>query len=315
METTNRLAVKLPGLALKNPLMPASGTFGFGDTPLAQQVDLNKFGAMVIKTATPRPRVGNPEPRIAVLEDGVLNAVGLAGPGVDVVANEKIPAVRQKYPELPIIASVSGGSVEEYAMVAAKLAAAPVNALEINVSCPNVKDEGMLFGTDPVQVEAITRAVKDRVGALPVYVKLTPNVTDIVAIALAAERGGADGLSLINTLLGMHIDVHTGQPAVANVTGGYSGHPVKPVAVRMIYQVAHATTLPIIGMGGVATAEDVIEMMMAGASAVAVGSAHFEDAHAIEHIAAALPALMDELHIESLTQLHADVRRKFTNED
>lgn len=315
METTNRLAVKLPGLALKNPLMPASGTFGFGDTPLAQQVDLNKFGAMVIKTATPRPRVGNPEPRIAVLEDGVLNAVGLAGPGVDAVANEKIPAVRQKYPELPIIASDSGGSVEEYAMVAAKLAAAPVNALEINVSCPNVKDEGMLFGTDPVQVEAITRAVKDRVGALPVYVKLTPNVTDIVAIALAAERGGADGLSLINTLLGMHIDVHTGQPVVANVTGGYSGQPVKPVAVRMIYQVAHATTLPIIGMGGVATAEDVIEMMMAGASAVAVGSAHFEDAHAIEHIAAALPALMDELHIESLTQLHADVRRKFTNED
>lgn len=315
METTNRLAVKLPGLALKNPLMPASGTFGFGDTPLAQQVDLNKFGAMVIKTATPRPRVGNPEPRIAVLEDGVLNAVGLAGPGVDAVANEKIPAVRQKYPELPIIASVSGGSVEEYAMVAAKLAAAPVNALEINVSCPNVKDEGMLFGTDPVQVEAITHAVKDRVGALPVYVKLTPNVTDIVAIALAAERGGADGLSLINTLLGMHIDVHTGQPVVANVTGGYSGQPVKPVAVRMIYQVAHATTLPIIGMGGVATAEDVIEMMMAGASAVAVGSAHFEDAHAIEHIAAALPALMDELHIESLTQLHADVRRKFTNED
>lgn len=315
METTNRLAVKLPGLALKNPLMPASGTFGFGDTPLAQQVDLNKFGAMVIKTATPQPRVGNPEPRIAVLEDGVLNAVGLAGPGVDAVANEKIPAVRQKYPELPIIASVSGGSVEEYAMVAAKLAAAPVNALEINVSCPNVKDEGMLFGTDPVQVEAITRAVKDRVGALPVYVKLTPNVTDIVAIALAAERGGADGLSLINTLLGMHIDVHTGQPVVANVTGGYSGQPVKPVAVRMIYQVAHATTLPIIGMGGVATAEDVIEMMMAGASAVAVGSAHFEDAHAIEHIAAALPALMDELHIESLTQLHADVRRKFTNED
>lgn len=315
METTNRLAVKLPGLALKNPLMPASGTFGFGDTPLAQQVDLNKFGAMVIKTATPRPRVGNPKPRIAVLEDGVLNAVGLAGPGVDAVANEKIPAVRQKYPELPIIASVSGGSVEEYAMVAAKLAAAPVNALEINVSCPNVKDEGMLFGTDPVQVEAITRAVKGRVGALPVYVKLTPNVTDIVAIALAAERGGADGLSLINTLLGMHIDVHTGQPVVANVTGGYSGQPVKPVAVRMIYQVAHATTLPIIGMGGVATAEDVIEMMMAGASAVAVGSAHFEDAHAIEHIAAALPALMDELHIESLTQLHADVRRKFTNED
>ena len=315
METTNRLAVKLPGLALKNPLMPASGTFGFGDTPLAQQVDLNKFGAMVIKTATPRPRVGNPEPRIAVLEDGVLNAVGLAGPGVDAVANEKIPAVRQKYPELPIIASVSGGSVEEYAMVAAKLAAAPVNALEINVSCPNVKDEGMLFGTDPAQVEAITRAVKDRVGALPVYVKLTPNVTDIVAIALAAERGGADGLSLINTLLGMHIDVHTGNPVVANVTGGYSGQPVKPVAVRMIYQVAHATTLPIIGMGGVAMAEDVIEMMMAGASAVAVGSAHFEDAHAIEHIAAALPALMDELHIESLTQLHADVRRKFTNED
>ena len=315
METTNRLAVKLPGLALKNPLMPASGTFGFGDTPLAQQVDLNKFGAMVIKTATPRPRVGNPEPRIAVLENGVLNAVGLAGPGVDAVANEKIPAVRQKYPELPIIASVSGGSVEEYTMVAAKLAAAPVNALEINVSCPNVKDEGMLFGTDPVQVEAITRAVKDRVGALPVYVKLTPNVTDIVAIALAAERGGADGLSLINTLLGMHIDVHTGQPVVANVTGGYSGQPVKPVAVRMIYQVAHATTLPIIGMGGVATAEDVIEMMMAGASAVAVGSAHFEDAHAIEHIVAALPALMDELHIESLTQLHADVRRKFTNED
>lgn len=315
METTNRLAVKLPGLALKNPLMPASGTFGFGDTPLAQQVDLNQFGAMVIKTATPRPRVGNPEPRIAVLDDGVLNAVGLAGPGVDAVANEKIPAVRQKYPDLPIIASVSGGAVEEYAAVAAKLATAPVNALEVNVSCPNVKDEGMLFGTDPAQVEAITHAVKDQVGTLPVYVKLTPNVTDIVAVALAAERGGADGLSLINTLLGMHIDVHTGNPVVANITGGYSGRPVKPIAVRMIYQVAHATNLPIIGMGGVATAEDVIEMMMAGASAVAVGSAHFTDAHAIEHIVAALPPLMDELHVESLTQLHADIRRKFTNED
>lgn len=307
----NRLAVKLPGLDMKNPLMPASGTFGFGDTAIVKKIDLNKLGAMVIKTVTRKERVGNPQPQISVINNGVLNSVGLAGPGVEVVVNEKIPQIHQQYPDLPIVASVAGGDVEEYVEVAKQLSKAPINMLEVNVSCPNIKNGGLSFGTDPNLVSEITQKIKDKVNQLPVYVKLTPNVTNIVQIAKAAEKGGADGLSMINTVLGMHIDVKTGKPSLGNVMGGLSGEAIKPIAIRMIYQVAQEVDLPIIGMGGVSNAEDVIEMFMAGASAVAIGSAHFKDEHVIEHIVETLPQLMDDLKIDSLQQLHEKVRRSF----
>lgn len=307
----NRLAVKLPGLDMKNPLMPASGTFGFGDTAIAKKIDLNKLGAMVIKTVTREERVGNPQPQISVINNGVLNSVGLAGPGVEVVVNEKIPQIHQQYPDLPIVASVAGGDVEEYVEVAEQLSKAPINMLEVNVSCPNIKNGGLSFGTDPNLVSEITQKIKDKVNQLPVYVKLTPNVTNVVQIAKAAEKGGADGLSMINTVLGMHIDVKTGKPSLGNVMGGLSGEAIKPIAIRMIYQVAQEVDLPIIGMGGVSNAEDVIEMFMAGASAVAIGSAHFKDEHVIEHIVETLPQLMDDLKIDSLQQLHEKVRRSF----
>ena len=307
----NRLAVKLPGLDMKNPLMPASGTFGFGDTSIVKKIDLNKLGAMVIKTVTREERVGNPQPQISVINNGVLNSVGLAGPGVEVVVNEKIPQIHQQYPDLPIVASVAGGDVEEYVEVAERLSKAPINMLEVNVSCPNIKNGGLSFGTDPNLVSEITQKIKDKVNQLPVYVKLTPNVTNVVQIAKAAEKGGADGLSMINTVLGMHIDVKTGKPSLGNVMGGLSGEAIKPIAIRMIYQVAQEVDLPIIGMGGVSNAEDVIEMFMAGASAVAIGSAHFKDEHVIEHIVEALPQLMDDLKIDSLQQLHEKVRRSF----
>ena len=307
----NRLAVKLPGLDMKNPLMPASGTFGFGDTAITKKIDLNKLGAMVIKTVTREERVGNPQPQISVINNGVLNSVGLAGPGVEVVVNEKIPQIHQQYPDLPIVASVAGGDVEEYVEVAEQLSKAPINMLEVNVSCPNIKNGGLSFGTDPNLVSEITQKIKDKVNQLPVYVKLTPNVTNVVQIAKAAEKGGADGLSMINTVLGMHIDVKTGKPSLGNVMGGLSGEAIKPIAIRMIYQVAQEVDLPIIGMGGVSNAEDVIEMFMAGASAVAIGSAHFKDEHVIEHIVEALPQLMDDLKIDSLQQLRENVRRKF----
>lgn len=307
----NRLAVKLPGLDMKNPLMPASGTFGFGDTSIVKKIDLNKLGAMVIKTVTREERVGNPQPQISVINNGVLNSVGLAGPGVEVVVNEKIPQIHQQYPDLPIVASVAGGDVEEYVEVAERLSKAPINMLEVNVSCPNIKNGGLSFGTDPNLVSEITQKIKDKVNQLPVYVKLTPNVTNVVQIAKAAEKGGADGLSMINTVLGMHIDVKTGKPSLGNVMGGLSGEAIKPIAIRMIYQVAQEVDLPIIGMGGVSNAEDVIEMFMAGASAVAIGSAHFKDEHVIEHIVETLPQLMDDLKIDSLQQLHEKVRRSF----
>lgn len=307
----NRLAVKLPGLDMKNPLMPASGTFGFGDTAITKKIDLNKLGAMVIKTVTREERVGNPQPQISVINNGVLNSVGLAGPGVEVVVNEKIPQIHQQYPDLPIVASVAGGDVEEYVEVAEQLSKAPINMLEVNVSCPNIKNGGLSFGTDPNLVSEITQKIKDKVNQLPVYVKLTPNVTNVVQIAKAAEKGGADGLSMINTVLGMHIDVKTGKPSLGNVMGGLSGEAIKPIAIRMIYQVAQEVDLPIIGMGGVSNAEDVIEMFMAGASAVAIGSAHFKDEHVIEHIVETLPQLMDDLKIDSLQQLHEKVRRSF----
>ena len=311
-----RLTVNLPGLTMKNPLMPGSGTFGFGDTPAAEKMDLNGLGALVIKTTTPHARKGNPQPQIAMLKNGVINSVGLTNPGVDAVVNEKLPYLRQKYPDLPIVGSIGGSSVADYQGVAQKLADSNMlNALELNISCPNVQEGGMAFGTNPQTVEEVTRKVKAVTGSIPVYVKLSPNVTDITAIAKAAERGGADGLTMINTLLGLHIDVETRQSVIGNGMGGLSGAILKPLAVRMIYQVAHVTDLPIIGIGGVETVDDVLEMFLAGASAVGVGAAHFDDVEVIPHLAAQLEQRMDELNIESLEELRKEVRNEFRNED
>ena len=302
--TDVRLAVKLPGLKMKNPVMPASGTFGFGDVPQARKYDLNRLGAIVIKTTTPQARTGNPQPQIAVLNDGVLNSVGLTNPGVKVVAEEKIPQLKQQYPDLPLVASVGGASVEDYVMVTEHLAATGlVDALELNISCPNVKHGGMAFGTDPQVAEKLTKAVKAASGDVPVYVKLTPNVTDIVEIAQAVEAGGADGLSMIYTLLGMKINLKTRKPVLGNVMGGLSGTAIKPLAIRMIYQVSHAVNIPIIGEGGIFSAEDVIEFFLAGASAVQVGSAHFHDALAMPHIIEQLPQAMARVGIGSLAEL------------
>ena len=302
--TDVRLAVNLPGLKMKNPVMPASGTFGFGDVPQARKYDLNRLGAIVIKTTTPQARTGNPQPQIAVLNDGVLNSVGLTNPGVNVVAGEKLPPLKHQYPDLPLVASIGGASVEDYVMVTERLAATGlVDALELNISCPNVKHGGMAFGTDPQVAEKLTKAVKAASGDVPVYVKLTPNVTDIVEIAQAVEAGGADGLSMINTLLGMKINLKTRKPVLGNIMGGLSGTAIKPLAIRMIYQVSHAVNIPIIGEGGISSAEDVIEFFLAGASAVQVGSAHFHDALAMPHIIEQLPQAMARVGIGSLAEL------------
>ncbi|WP_302150769.1 dihydroorotate dehydrogenase [Limosilactobacillus vaginalis] len=302
--TDVRLAVNLPGLKMKDPVMPASGTFGFGDVPQARKYDLNRLGAIVIKTTTPQARTGNPQPQIAVLNNGVLNSVGLTNPGVNVVAGEKIPHLKHQYPDLPLVASIGGASVEDYVMVTERLAATGlVDALELNISCPNVKHGGMAFGTDPQVAEKLTKAVKAASGDVPVYVKLTPNVTDIVEIAQAVEAGGADGLSMINTLLGMKINLKTRKPVLGNIMGGLSGTAIKPLAIRMIYQVSHAVNIPIIGEGGISSAEDVIEFFLAGASAVQVGSAHFHDALAMPHIIEQLPQAMARVGIGSLAEL------------
>ena len=301
------ISVKLPGLNLKNPVMPASGTFGFGDVPAAKKFDLNELGALVIKTATPNSRLGNPQPQIAVLDNGVLNSVGLTNPGVDKVISDKLPAIKKQYPTLPLIASVGGESEEGYIEVAQKLSDSKlVNALEINVSCPNVAQGGMAFGVHPRVVEKLTTAIKNTVD-LPVFVKLTPNVTDIVALAQAAETGGADGLSLINTVTGMRINIKTRKPLLGNNFGGYSGPAVKPIALYQINQVRRVTNLPIIGMGGIASAEDVIEFMLAGASAVAVGSAHFKDPLACPHIVHDLPQVLNNLGVNDIKDLVGQV--------
>ncbi len=294
------LAVELPGLKLKNPVMPASGTFAFGDLP--ENFDWNEMGAIVLKTATRHARTGNPQPQIALLADGVMNAVGLTNPGAEVVASEKIPALREKHPDLPILASVGGESVEDYVEVAEILAAAKPDALELNLSCPNVSEGGMTFGIVPEMVEKITRLVKEKVD-LPVYVKLTPNVTSIVEIAQAAERGGADGLTLINTLLGLHLDLKTRRPVLGNDFGGLSGQAVKPVAVRMVAQVKQATSLPIVGVGGINGPEDAAEFILAGASAVQIGSMAFRDKLAIKHVIDGLPAVLADLGASDVTSL------------
>lgn len=301
----NRLAVKLPGLDLKNPIMPASGTFGFGELYL-DQYDYNVLGAIIIKSTTIDAREGNANPRYHHLENGVLNSVGLKNPGVDVIVAEKLPLLTKF--DTPVIASVAGTTIEEYIEVTKKLCQSPtVRALEINVSCPNVKEGGLTFGSKPESVYDITKAIK-AVSTVPIYIKLTPNVTNIVEIAQAAEKGGADGISMINTLLGMSIDVETKRPILANKTGGLSGPAVKPIAIRMVYQVSRGVSIPIIGMGGISTVDDVLEMFMAGASAVAIGTANYANPMICKELIEALPKRMDELGIESIESLVNEVK-------
>ncbi|STP30147.1 Dihydroorotate dehydrogenase 1B [Enterococcus durans] len=304
----NPLAVELPGLDLKNPIMPASGCFGFGKE-YGKYYDLNQLGSIMVKATTPKARFGNPTPRVAETPSGMLNAIGLQNPGLDVVMKELLPELAH-YQGLPIIANVAGACEEDYVEVCAKIGDAPnVKAIELNISCPNVKHGGIAFGTDPEVAFQLTQAVK-KVAKVPVYVKLSPNVTDIVPIAQAIESGGADGFTMINTLLGMRIDLKTRKPILANQTGGLSGPAIKPVAIRLINQVASVSKLPIIGIGGVQTVDDVLEMFMAGASAVAVGTANFTDPYICPKLIEGLPVRMAELGIESLEQLIKEVREE-----
>ncbi|QQK76712.1 dihydroorotate dehydrogenase [Salicibibacter cibarius] len=292
-----RLHVTLPGLTMKNPVMPASGCFAFG-REYAELFDLSKLGAVAIKGTTGAARLGNPTPRVAETPSGMLNAIGLQNPGAQAVRDEELPFL-EGY-DVPVLANVSGSTPEEYVHVVKTLTTAPnVGAFELNISCPNVKEGGIQFGTDPEAAAALTTAVK-AVSTKPVYVKLSPNVTDVTAIALAVEAAGADGLTLINTLVGMRIDASTGKPVLANEKGGLSGPAVKPVALRMIHDVRQVTGLPIIGMGGIQSAEDVIEFLFAGADAVAVGTANFSNPFVCPTIIRELPAWLDQLGLESI---------------
>ena len=295
------LSVTLSDVKLDNPVIPASGTFGFGQE-FTPYYDINVLGSLSFKGTTQDGRFGNPTPRIAGHSAGMLNSVGLQNPGVEHVIAHELPELRKIFHK-PIIANISGFSVEEYVRCVELLTREEqVEILEINISCPNVHGGGMAFGTTAEGAAAVTRAVK-AVATKPVYMKLSPNVTDIVAIAKACEEAGADGLSLINTLLGMRIDLNRRKPVLANVMGGYSGPGVFPVAVRMVYQVTGAVSIPVIGMGGVTTARDVIEMMMAGAKAVQVGAANLVNPMACKDIIDALPAEMERLGIERLSDI------------
>lgn len=291
--------VNLAGVELKNPVMTASGTFGSG-AEYSEFVDLNRLGAVVTKGVANVPWPGNPTPRIAEVYGGMLNAIGLQNPGIDVFAKRDIPFLKQY--DTKIIVNVCGKTTEDYIEVVERLADEPVDLLEINISCPNVKEGGIAFGQDPKAVEAITREVKKH-AKQPVIMKLSPNVTDITVMAKAAEAGGADVLSLINTLTGMKIDINRRGFAIANKTGGMSGPAVKPVAVRMVYQVANAVSLPIIGMGGIATAEDALEFIMAGATAVSVGTANFYNPYATVEIAEGIENFMKKQKVEDIREL------------
>ena len=296
-----RLSVNLCGIELDNPVIPASGTFGFGKE-FSEFYDINILGTFSFKGTTREARFGNPTPRIAECPAGMLNAVGLQNPGVDHVIAHELPEMKAYFSK-PVMANVSGFSVEEYVDVCRKLDREPqVGWLEVNISCPNVHGGGMSFGTCPQAAAEVTKAVK-AVTTKPVIIKLSPNVTDIVAIAKACEDAGADGVSLINTLLGMRMDLRTRKPLLANVTGGLSGPAVFPVALRMVYQVANAVKIPVVGMGGVTSASDVLEMMMAGASAVEVGAANLVNPWACRDIIRDLPEVMDKYRIETLQEL------------
>ena len=290
----------IAGVTFKNPVMTASGTFGSG-MEYEEFVDLNRLGAVVTKGVANVPWPGNPTPRVAEVYGGMLNAIGLQNPGIDVFMERDIPFLK-KY-DTKIIVNVCGKSVEDYVDVVERLGDEPaVSMLEINVSCPNVHHGGMSFGTDPAAAAAVTKAVK-AVTTKPVYIKLTPNVTDIVSIAKACEEAGADGIALINTMMGMRIDLKTKKPVIANKMGGFSGSAIFPVAVRMVYQVAEAVNIPVIGMGGVSSAEDVIEMMLAGATAVEIGAANLVDPFICKKIIEDLPRVMEKYNIKDLNDI------------
>lgn len=300
---TDRLKVNLCGIPLDNPLIPASGTFGFG-YEFAQLYDINRLGTFSFKGTTREPRFGNPTPRIAECPGGMINAVGLQNPGVERVIAQELPRLKEVFHK-PVMANVSGFSVREYAETCAMLDREPqVGWLEVNISCPNVHGGGMSFGTDPSSAAEVTRAVK-KVTTKPVIMKLSPNVTDIAAMAKACEEAGADGISLINTLQGMRISLRTRKPILANTMGGVSGPCVFPVALRMVYQVCRAVKIPVIGMGGISSAEDVLEMMMAGATAVEIGAANLRDPLACLKILESLPDVMDAYGIRTLDELKA----------
>ena len=300
------LKVNLCGIELDNPIIPASGTFGYG-YEYAELYDINELGTFSFKGTTKDPRFGNPTPRIAECYAGMINAVGLQNPGVEKVISEELPKLKQCFHK-PVMANVSGFAVEDYAYTCERLdKEEQVGWLEVNVSCPNVHGGGMSFGTNPEAAAEVTRAVK-AVTTKPVIIKLSPNVTDIVSIAKACEEAGADGISLINTMLGMRINLRTRKPIIANKMGGFSGPAIFPVAVRMVYQVANAVSIPVVGMGGVSSAEDVIEMMLAGATAVEVGAANLVDPFASKRIVEDLPAAMAKYGIDNLADIIGAVK-------
>lgn len=295
------LTVKLAGVSLANPVIPASGTFGFG-IEMKDAFDLNLLGGISLKGTTREARFGNPTPRIAECSGGMINSVGLQNPGIDVLIDEKVPALRKIYGGV-VIANISGFSVDEYEYCCQTAdSCGGIDIIEVNVSCPNVHNGGMAFGTDPASAAAVTSAVK-KVTHKPVFVKLSPNVTDIVSIARACEDAGADGLTLVNTFLGMRIDIRRRKPVIANTMGGFSGRAIFPVALRMVYQVAKACRIPVMGCGGVASAEDVVEMMMAGASAVQVGAENLRNPFVCKEIVQNLPPLLDSLGIKDITEI------------
>jgi len=296
----NRLQIELPGLSLKNPIMPASGCFGFGKE-FSQLYDLNQLGAIMIKATTLETRYGNSTPRVAETSSGMLNAIGLQNPGLEHVLANELPWLEQF--DTPIIANVAGSETEDYVEVAKQISKAPnVHALELNISCPNVKQGGITFGTVPEIAHDLTKKVKE-VSDVPVYVKLSPNVSDIVTMAKAVEAAGADGLTMINTLMGMRLDLKTGKPILANKSGGLSGPAIKPVAIRMIYEVSQQVNIPIIGMGGIESADDAIEYVYAGAGAVAVGRLNCTDPFICPKTIDELPEKLDELKVEHISEL------------
>lgn len=301
----NRLEVNLPGINLKNPIMPASGCFGYGDS-FAKHYDLSILGALIIKSTTLEERIGNPAPQYVHRDRDVLNSVGLKNPGVEAVLQEKLPYLEQF--DVPIIASVAGSTEEDYIEMCQRIGTAPnVKAIELNISCPNVKEGGVAFGTDPEVAARLTRRCKE-VTDLPIYVKLTPNVTDIVQIAKAVEEAGADAISMINTITSMAFDLESRKPILGNLTGGLSGPGLKHVALRMVYQVSHAVNIPIIGIGGISTVEDVLEMLIAGASAIQIGTANYENPLICKQIIDELPQKLEALGIESIQALIEDVQ-------
>lgn len=294
------LHVELPGLSLKNPIMPASGCFGFG-REYSPFVDINKLGAVMMKAATGENRFGNPTPRVAETSSGMLNAIGLQNPGVTKIIETEVPFLAAY--DTSLIANIAGSTIEEYEYVARTFRETNnVHAIELNISCPNVKEGGVQFGTDPAMAAEVTRRVKKE-SAIPVYVKLSPNVTNIVEMAQAVEAAGADGLSMINTLTGMQINLSERRPVIANQTGGLSGAAIKPVAIRMIYEVYNHVNIPIIGMGGIRTVDDVIEFLLAGASAVAIGTEHFQNPMICTDIIEQLPEAMERYGFKNILDI------------